>query len=127
MTNEFATTPIKKIALHNFLPVMDLTPAPPKMLVKAVRWIETAHQELRYKGSDNAILVHCALGLSRSASVVVCWLVWRKHAASVQAAIAYVKTLRPGLVLSTIHIQNIQYALSILDESCSKDDDNFNP
>ena len=66
-------------------------------------------------------------GLSRSASVVICWLVWQKHAASVQDAIAHVKALRPNLVLSNIHVQNIQYALSMLDNPHGEDDDTLNP
>ena len=75
----------------------------------------------------HSILVHCALGLSRSASVVICWLVWQKHAASAQEAIAHVKALRPNLVLSNIHVQNIQYALSMLDNPHGEDDDTLNP
>lgn len=127
LTNEFTTTPFKNLAHHKFLPVMDLTPPAPIVLVRAVRWMTFVGKQANLQDDAHAILVHCALGLSRSASVVICWLVWQKHAASVQEAIAHVKALRPNLVLSNIHVQNIQYALSMLDNPHGEDDDTLNP
>jgi protein-tyrosine phosphatase len=127
LTNEFTTTPFKNVAHHKFLPVMDLTPPAPNVLVRAVRWMAFVGRQANLQDGAHAILVHCALGLSRSASVVICWLVWQKHAASVQEAIAHVKALRPNLVLSNIHVQNIQYALSMLDNPHGEDDDTLNP
>ena len=127
LTNEFTTTPFKNVAHHKFLPVMDLTPPAPNVLVRAVRWMAFVGKQVNLQEDAHSILVHCALGLSRSASVVICWLVWQKHAASVQEAIAHVKALRPNLVLSNIHVQNIQYALSMLDNPHGEDDDTLNP
>jgi protein-tyrosine phosphatase len=127
LTNEFTITPFKNFAHHKFLPVMDLTPPAPIVLVRAVRWMTFVGKQANLHDDAHAILVHCALGLSRSASVVICWLVWQKHAASVQEAIAHVKALRPNLVLSNIHVQNIQYALSMLDNPHGEDDDTLNP
>lgn len=117
LTNEFATTPFNHVAHHQFFPVMDLTAPAPIVLVRAVRWIAMVSKKGHHQDEPHAILVHCALGLSRSASVVICWLAWQQHAANVQDAIGYVKTLRPNLVLSNIHVQNIEYALSILEKS----------
>lgn len=102
MTNEFANAPINA-TLQHYLPTMDLTPPSPKVLVKAVRWLDNA----QLHGNT---LVHCALGLSRSASVVICWLVWRGHVASLQTAINLVTSQRNGVVLSAEHIHNIQQA-----------------
>ena len=103
LTNEFACASVHA-PLVKHIPVMDLTPPCPQTLVKAVKWLDYAQQ----KGD---VLVHCALGLSRSASVVVCWLVWRGHAIDAQAAIKHVNKLRPGLVLSVEHLANIDSAL----------------
>ncbi len=106
LSNEFANLSISA-PLTRHIPVLDLTPPCPQTLVKAANWLDYAQQ----KGD---VLVHCALGVSRSASVVVCWLVWRGHAANTQAAVAQVNMLRPGLVLSTEHITNIEAALQLL-------------
>jgi uncharacterized membrane protein YozB (DUF420 family) len=111
LTNEFANPSIHA-PLVKHIPVMDLTPPCPQTLVKAVNWLDYA--QLKGDVKNGQVLVHCALGLSRSASVVVCWLVWRNHALDTQAAIARVNALRPGLVLSAEHIVNIEQALQYL-------------
>jgi hypothetical protein len=110
MTNEFHRPPVTSSALRlKFLPVMDLTPPCVQTLVRATRWLERQQQQ-------GDVLVHCALGLSRSASVVVCWLVWQGHASNVQVAINYVNALRSGIVLNPEHLRNIGNALNILDQ-----------
>jgi protein-tyrosine phosphatase/membrane-associated phospholipid phosphatase len=114
LTNEFATPSIK-VPFAKYLPVMDLTAPSPQTLVKACHWLGFAMQ----KGDvqNGQVLVHCALGLSRSASVVVCWLVWRGHTVDTLAAIAHVNKQRPGLVLSPEHMANIEQALQQLREN----------
>lgn len=106
LTSEFPVATLKA-PIQKYLPVIDLTPPKPQTLVRAVRWLERA------QGQGN-VLVHCALGLSRSASVVVCWLVWRGHADNVQSAVKLVNAKRPGLVLSAEHLENISLALGRL-------------
>jgi protein-tyrosine phosphatase/membrane-associated phospholipid phosphatase len=114
LTNEFANPSIKA-PLAKYLPVMDLTPPSPRVLVKACHWIDFAMQKGDVQNSQ--VLVHCALGLSRSASVVVCWLVWRGHAVDALTAVAHVNKQRPGLVLSLEHMDNIEQALQQLREN----------
>lgn len=106
LTCEFPTVTLHAPA-QKYLPVIDLTPPKPKTLVRAVRWLDC----MLLQGN---VLVHCALGFSRSASVVVCWLVWRGHVSDIQAAISQVSAQRAGLVLSKDHQQNILKALIIL-------------
>jgi len=106
LTNEFPKPTLKAI-LQKYLPVLDLTPPKPKTLVRAVRWLDNAQQH-------GDVLVHCALGMSRSASVVACWLVWRGHAASIQEAIAKINAVRSASVLSIEHEENISEALKCL-------------
>jgi uncharacterized membrane protein YozB (DUF420 family) len=106
LSNEFVNVSIHA-PLIKHIPVMDLTPPCPKTLLKAVNWLDYAQQH-------GSVLVHCALGLSRSASVVVCWLVWRGHAVDTLTAVAHVNKQRPGLVLSAEHIANIEQALQYL-------------
>jgi protein-tyrosine phosphatase len=106
LTNEFPMASLNA-PIQKYLPVMDLTPPSPKTLARAARWLERAQLQ-------GDVLVHCALGFSRSASVIVCWLVWRGHAQNVEAAIAQVTEKRAGLVLSAEHIANIEAALLLL-------------
>jgi hypothetical protein len=106
LSNEFANASMQA-PLTKHIPVMDLTPPCPQTLVKAANWLNYALQQ-------GDVLVHCALGLSRSASVVVCWLVWRCHALDTQAAVLQVNKQRPGLVLSAEHLVNIDAALQQL-------------
>ena len=74
--------------------MLDLVPPDPDRLLAAARAIEGARPE-------GPVLVYCALGLSRSASVVATWLAVTGRAGSVNEAAA-----RPRIVLglSLIHI-----------------------
>jgi hypothetical protein len=109
LTNEFPAVSFKA-PNHKYLPVLDLTPPKPATLVKAVRWLERTQQQ-------GDVLVHCALGMSRSASVVACWLVWRRHAANIQEAIAKINAIRTASVLSIEHEENITEALKCLGQT----------
>ncbi|WP_047535476.1 phosphatase PAP2/dual specificity phosphatase family protein [Methylotenera sp. N17] len=111
LTNEFPVSPIKAPS-KKYLPVMDLTAPNTKALVRAVHWLDNAQQQ-------GNVLVHCALGVSRSASVVVCWLVWRGYATSIQEAITHVSSLRPNLLLNSEHQKNICQALLQLNNNGS--------
>jgi hypothetical protein len=77
---------------YRSIPVLDLTVPPAERLREAVAAIE----EARRHGS---VLVCCAVGLSRSASAVVAWLVATGRAPSAEEAIAMVRRARPALVL----------------------------
>ncbi|MDI1297734.1 phosphatase PAP2/dual specificity phosphatase family protein [Methylotenera sp.] len=103
LTNEFSA-PTLKAPKQKYLPVLDLTAPKPKTLVRAVRWLDNTQQQ-------GDVLVHCALGLSRSSSVVVCWLVWRGHASDIKNAIKIVDAARAGIVLSEEYEGNIAKAL----------------
>lgn len=110
LTSEFTATHAQHGIKHKYLPIMDLTPPSPKVLVNAVRWLDREQH-------TSKVLVHCALGLSRSASVVVCWLVWQQHAANIPHAIAIVNAKRSGIVLSPAHVQQIADALNTLNQN----------
>ena len=103
MTNEFAgvSAPASR---RKYLPVMDLTAPHPASLMRAARWLEASQRE-------GQVLVHCALGLSRSASVIVCWWLWRGDENDIDQACKRLGLLRPGIVLTPEHKANIQQAL----------------
>jgi Dual specificity phosphatase, catalytic domain len=73
-------------------PMLDLVAPDPEQLLTASRAIEAAR-------SEGAVLVYCALGVSRSASAVATWLTVTGRAASVDHAIETVRKVRPRIVL----------------------------
>lgn len=87
-------------------PMLDLIAPSAAELRLAVQKIET----LRQSGAVD-VLVCCALGYSRSASVVLAWLMHTHRAPTLQEAMAIVQKARPQIVLSTAHIQAIQESL----------------
>ncbi|MDS4032181.1 MAG: phosphatase PAP2/dual specificity phosphatase family protein [Candidatus Contendobacter sp.] len=76
------------------LQIMDLTSPPPRALRDAAVRIEAAVQQGR------PVLVHCALGYSRSACVMASWLATTGRARSIQEAIERIRVVRPGIVVA---------------------------
>lgn len=54
------------------------------------------------------VLIHCALGLSRSAIVMIAWLVKQQHAKSLAQAITIVQQARPEIVIHRGHMAALQ-------------------
>jgi len=84
--------------------MLDLVPPDPDCLLAAARAIEEARR-------DGPVLVYCALGLSRSASVVATWLAMTGRAGSVDEAIERVRAARPRIVLGEAARQAIAEAV----------------
>ncbi|WP_339529650.1 phosphatase PAP2/dual specificity phosphatase family protein [Pseudomonas mucidolens] len=78
------------------VPVLDLS-AP-----TSTQCLEAAHaiERLREHGP---VLVCCALGYSRSATAVAAWLLDSRRAATVEEAVAIIRTARPNVVLHPAH------------------------
>lgn len=74
------------------IPCLDLVTPSKKSLIAAVEIIE------RHK-DQGPVLVACALGYSRSAMVVIAWLLSTNRAMSVDTAIEIVRAKRPAIVL----------------------------
>jgi hypothetical protein len=75
------------------LPWLDLVPASPQALARAAGRIEAAVRR------GDAVLVGCALGFSRSAAALACWLAKSGRARDVDEAIAMLRRVHPQLVL----------------------------
>lgn len=79
------------------VPMLDLIAPTAAQLARAVAAIDAVTEP------DRRVLVCCALGYSRSASVVAAWLLAQGHARDVDAAIAMVSTAKPQVVLRESH------------------------
>lgn len=83
------------------VPMLDL-------LVPTVSQIEHGVAAVSKARELGSTLVFCALGYSRSATIVVAWLVDQSQAASINEAVAIVRRSRPDLVLSSSHIAQLE-------------------
>lgn len=92
LTAEFDSSSIQ-CANKICCPRMDLLAQTPQQIQQAVEKLI----DLSQKGS---VLVCCALGLSRSATIVIAYLVFTKQYANVQQATQFVQQKRPRIVLS---------------------------
>lgn len=83
-------------------PLMDL-------VVPDVRDIRQAVMRLsQLQQGHESVLVCCALGLSRSATLVAAWLLSEGYAGSVSQAVAFIKSQRPQVVLTPAHLQVLE-------------------
>lgn len=76
------------------LQIMDWTRPPPRALRDATVHIEAAVQQGR------SVLIHCALGYSRSACIAAHWLAATGRAHSIQEALERIRAVRPGVVVA---------------------------
>ena len=89
------------------VPILDMTIPTPPLLLRASRAIE------RMRSDELATYVCCALGMSRSAAALSCWLVLHGHAADVERAVQMVRRARPQIVLGAAWLATIRAAVTI--------------
>ncbi|TJZ73987.1 phosphatase PAP2/dual specificity phosphatase family protein [Chitiniphilus eburneus] len=86
------------------VPLLDLLPPNPAELAQAVAQLE------RMRQAQGPVLVHCALGLSRSATVVAAWLVASGRAANITQAVRDLRACHPAVVLHPTHLGVLEQA-----------------
>ena len=101
LTAEFNASQAARRRHYHCVPMLDLVAPSAATLRHAVNALDCAW-------TQPPVLVHCALGYSRSALVVAAWLLRHGHAVSPQQAIALVRAARPGVVLSEAHLQRLE-------------------
>jgi membrane-associated phospholipid phosphatase len=83
---------------HVTLPSLDLIPLSGAELSRAAAEIEAAR-------AQGPVLVACALGYGRSAAAVAAWLVATGRAASSEAAVEHLRTIRPRIAFEPRSLQ----------------------
>ena len=94
-----AELPATKHVAATSIAMLDLVPPGYAELQQAAEAIE------RERHAGKRVLVHCALGFSRSAAAVAAWLLHSGRAQGVDDALARVRRVRPSIVLTCDHTQ----------------------
>lgn len=92
-----AELPARADVATTSLAMLDLVPPSDAELRRVAEAIEHA------RAAGKRVLVHCALGFSRSAAAVAAWLLHSGRATSVDEALAQVRRVRPKVVLTPAH------------------------
>lgn len=98
---EFAASPQALIHRYASVPMLDLVVPSQEQLAAAVKALNSVR-------SQSGVLIHCALGYSRSAIVLAAWLLQQKVVPDVDAAVKLIGKARPQTVLSNEHIQALR-------------------
>lgn len=83
------------------VPLLDLVAPTPAEIDRAVRLADESRRQ-------GPVLVSCALGYSRSACVIVAWLVHAGMEASIDSAIGRLQRVRPRIVLGELHREAVR-------------------
>lgn len=91
MTAELPETPLlRTLPGYRALPLLDMTGPTPRQLREALQHLDAA----------GPVYVHCAIGYGRSATIVAALLLKLEHAATPEAAVAIIRSLRPRVRLN---------------------------
>jgi protein-tyrosine phosphatase len=88
---------------------LDLIPIQSKQLLVASEQFNRFIQLLIGNNEQGKALIFCALGYSRSCSILIAWLLRQEHVSSVEDAIVLIQRARPWIVLSEAHIAEIKH------------------
>ncbi|WP_312816336.1 phosphatase PAP2/dual specificity phosphatase family protein [Atlantibacter subterraneus] len=101
LTAEFSRSRQQFITWHA-CPLMDLVVPERGEVMQAVDQL----RELQH--TRGSVLVCCALGLSRSATIVAAWLLTQGYVISVAEAVEFIQARRPQVVLTPRHLDVLQ-------------------
>jgi protein-tyrosine phosphatase/membrane-associated phospholipid phosphatase len=90
------------------MPLLDLVVPQPESLLQAATWVQQLSTDESGPG-----MVCCALGMSRSAAVVITWLCLSDTRLSVGDALLEVRRVRPEIVVSASLLRVIEQAVQL--------------
>jgi len=93
LTAEFREVPYARAGSYLCIPLLDTLPPTRDQLVLATEW-------LGHRMAETPVLVHCALGHGRSASILAAYLLRARQAATIEQALALLSERRPGVGLN---------------------------
>jgi protein-tyrosine phosphatase len=99
LTSEFSRPRSVHGVAYQCVAMLDLVNPDEDVLCEAVNKLE------QLRTAHGSVLVHCALGLSRSALVVTAWLLQHSPELTLAQAIAQVRKARPQVVFTTEHME----------------------
>lgn len=101
LTAEFDASTDALARRHVSIPMLD-------MIAPSQGQLQTAVNALDALQPHGPVLVHCALGYSRSALVIAAWLLHRGFTSTVPDALAKVRLARPQIVLSAAYLAALE-------------------
>ena len=101
LTAEFARSR-QQITTWHSCPLMDLVVPERCEILQAVDQLKALQHMC------GSVLVCCALGLSRSATIVAAWLLKEGYVDNTAQAVAFIKARRPQIVLTARHLDVLQ-------------------
>ncbi|AHG20279.1 hypothetical protein Z042_12040 [Chania multitudinisentens RB-25] len=102
LTSEFPRSHALCDVAYHCVPMLDLVNPDEATLSAAVYELE------QLRTTQGSVLVHCALGLSRSALVVAAWLLQRYPELAPTQAVAQVRKARPQVVFTPEHMELLE-------------------
>ncbi|STQ91487.1 phosphatase PAP2/dual specificity phosphatase family protein [Iodobacter fluviatilis] len=85
-------------AIYHSYPLLDLQLPDQQTLQRCVHTLQSMPQP---------VLVHCALGMTRSAAVLLAWLVVSRQAKDIDEAVAFLQTKRSQFVLNSAQLNQL--------------------
>ena len=101
LCSEYEKGPTKG-SIYKSYPLLDLKAPTLKELSEAVVVLDTLLEQ------QQTVFIHCALGLSRSAIVVLAWLIYTQKAQTTAAAIAFFTANEYALHLTKAHLEVLE-------------------
>lgn len=103
-----AEIPCSSKAKYEHYTTLDLIPVQQNQLNQAVDLFEQLIKENIHGNKSEKLLIFCALGYSRSTSILIAWLLKKQIFKTVNEALNAIKKARPWIVLNTQQIQELE-------------------